>query len=79
LKLPDIKGIGASFSEAITAPSTPTAPTMPDTNWNGPGQGQTFNVTVNGGLDSSSAIGQNVVNALRAFNRTNGPAQFQVA
>jgi hypothetical protein len=79
LRLPDIKGIGASFSDAITAPTAPIAPTMPDTNWTGPGSGQTFNVTVNGGLDSSSAIGQNVVNALRAFNRTNGPAQFQVA
>jgi len=39
------------------------------------------NITVNitGGLDSSAEIGQAVVNAIRAFNRTNGPAQISVA
>ena len=47
------------------------------------GFGRTINqditVNVTGGLDSSSDIGQAVVNAIRAFNRTNGPAQIAVA
>jgi hypothetical protein len=34
---------------------------------------------VNGGLASSAEIGQAVVNSIRAFNRTNGPASIQVA
>jgi shikimate kinase len=38
-----------------------------------------YTVNVNGGLDSSSAIGQAVVNAIRSFNRTNGPAQIAVS
>ena len=38
-----------------------------------------YTVNVNGGLDSSAAIGQAVVNAIRSFNRTNGPAQIAVS
>ena len=39
------------------------------------------NVTVNvtGGLSTSAEIGQAVVNAIRAYNRSAGPAQIQVA
>jgi hypothetical protein len=40
---------------------------------------QDITINVTGGLDSSSDIGQAVVNAIRAFNRTNGPAQILVA
>ncbi len=36
-----------------------------------------FNVT--GGLSTSAEIGQAVVNAIRAYNRSAGPAQIQVA
>jgi succinyl-CoA synthetase beta subunit len=36
-------------------------------------------VNVNGGLATSAEIGQAVVNAIKAFNRTNGPASIQVA
>ncbi len=39
------------------------------------------NVTVNvtGGLATSAEIGQAVINAIRAYNRTGGPANIQVA
>jgi len=36
-------------------------------------------VNVNGGLSTSAEIGQAVVNAIRAYNRSAGPAQIQVA
>ncbi len=41
------------------------------------GGGVTINVT--GGLSTSAEIGQSVVNALRAYSRTAGPLQLQVA
>ena len=41
------------------------------------GGGVTVNVT--GGLATSAEIGQAVVNAIRAYNRSAGPAQIQVA
>lgn len=40
---------------------------------------QNITINVEGGLASSSEIGQAVVNAIRAFNRTNGPAQIAVS
>ncbi len=45
----------------------------------GGGMGGSYTINVNGGLSSSAEIGQAVVNAIRAFNRTNGPASIQVA
>jgi phage-related minor tail protein len=39
--------------------------------------GITVNVT--GGLSTSAEIGQAVVNAIRAYNRSAGPANIQVA
>ena len=44
---------------------------------NGMGGGITVNVT--GGLATSAEIGQAVVNAIRAYNRSAGPANIQVA
>jgi hypothetical protein len=41
--------------------------------------GGNYTINVNGGLASSAEIGQSVVNAIRAFNRSNGPANIQVA
>jgi hypothetical protein len=41
------------------------------------GGGTTINI--NGGLASSADIGAAVVNAIRAFNRQNGPANIAVA
>ena len=43
------------------------------------GMGGNYTINVNGGLASSAEIGQSVVNAIRAFNRTNGPANIQVS
>jgi len=36
-------------------------------------------VNVTGGLATSSEIGQAIVNAIRAYNRSAGPANIQVA
>jgi hypothetical protein len=36
-------------------------------------------VNVNGGLATSAEIGQAIVNALRAYNRSAGPANIAVA
>ena len=36
-------------------------------------------VNVTGGLATSAEIGQAVVNAIRAYNRSAGPANIQVA
>jgi len=41
--------------------------------------GGDITVNINGGFGTSSEIGQAVVNALRSFNRTNGPAQIAVS
>ena len=43
------------------------------------GMGGNYTININGGLGSSADIGTAVVNAIRAFNRTNGPANIQVA
>jgi len=43
------------------------------------GMGANYTININGGLGSSADIGTAVVNAIRAFNRTNGPANIQVA
>ena len=43
------------------------------------GMGGGITVNVNGGLATSAEIGQAVVNAIRAYNRSAGPANIQVA
>jgi hypothetical protein len=43
------------------------------------GMGTTYNITVNGGISTSADIGRAVVNAIKAMNRVDGPAQIQVA
>ena len=43
------------------------------------GGGNEYVIQVNGGLATSAEIGQAVVNAIRAYNRSAGPAQIQVA
>ena len=77
LKLPDIKGIGASFSESLAGPSvTPIQVSKPTPGYGGPGGGVTINVT--GGISTSAEIGESVVNAIRAYNRAAGPANIAV-
>jgi len=43
------------------------------------GMGGNYIINITGGLGSSADIGTAVVNAIRAYNRTNGPANIQVA
>jgi hypothetical protein len=38
-----------------------------------------YTINVNGGLSTSAEIGQAVVNSIRAYNRSAGPANIQVA
>jgi hypothetical protein len=63
---PTLAMVGEKGSEAI----------IPLSKMGGMG-GVTVNVT--GGLSTSAEIGQAVVNALRAYNRSAGPANIQVA
>lgn len=67
---PTLAMIGESGPEAVVPLSGPNA-------GNFGGGGVTVNVT--GGLATSAEIGQAVVNAIRAYNRSAGPAQIQVA
>jgi hypothetical protein len=69
---PTLAMVGEKGPELITPLSGPNA---------GAGLGGGGGVTVNvtGGLSTSAEIGQAVVNALRAYNRSAGPANIQVA
>jgi hypothetical protein len=67
VRSPTLAMIGESGPEAVIPLSR------------GGGMGGSYTINVNGGLASSAEIGQAVVNAIRAFNRTNGPASIQVA
>jgi hypothetical protein len=82
LKLADIKGIGAKFSSNVAAinPSSYQTDYSAGIAEHMAARGATnYNVNVTGGLASSAEVGQAVVNAIRAFNRTNGPASIQVS
>jgi hypothetical protein len=77
LKIADVKGISASFDNALAGPSvTPITPSRPEAGYGGPGGGITVNVQ--GGISTSAEIGESVVNAIRAYNRAAGPANIQV-
>jgi len=83
LKLADIKGLLASFDAEIS-PYKLATPSLdfqvPPSPAAGTGTGgDQYSISVDGGLSSSSEIGQAVVNAIRAFNRTNGPAQIAIS
>jgi succinyl-CoA synthetase beta subunit len=43
------------------------------------GGGQNITVNITGGISTSADIGRAVVNAIKAMNRVDGPAQIQVA
>ena len=91
-KIPGVKGIG-NFLGGVDIPGFAdggivTRPTLAMVGEKGPEAivplgrgggvgGVTVNVT--GGLSTSAEIGQAVVNAIRAYNRSAGPAQIQVA
>jgi hypothetical protein len=69
---PTLAMVGEKGPEAIIPLTGPNA-------GRGIGGGGGVTVNVNGGLSTSAEIGQAVVNAIRAYNRSAGPAQIQVA
>ena len=75
----DVKGISTSFTEAISAPSVSPVvmPNIDELNSRRGGGAVTINV--NSQLATKSEVGQAVTDALRAYNRTAGPAQFEIA
>ncbi|CAB4194648.1 hypothetical protein UFOVP1395_10 [uncultured Caudovirales phage] len=78
LKLADVKGISAGFSDAISAPAAaPISP--PSFNYGDPFGMKGVTVNVSGGISTSAEIGEAVVNAIRAYNRAAGPANIAVA
>ena len=82
LKLADLKGIGAAFSATVTNlnEGPQIAPTFKgDTSGIMASRSTNYTVNVTGGLSTSAEIGESVVNALRAYSRSAGPLQLQVA
>ena len=73
----DDGGIVTSPTLAMLSANSQPEAVIPLNQLGGMGGGVTVNV--NGGLATSAEIGQAVVNAIKAFNRTNGPASIQVA
>ena len=82
LTLPQITAIGESADSALGlatgAPSVPTAPVFGDDYWAGLPGGD-VNISVNGGIATSAEIGQAVVDSIRAYNRSSGPARIEVS
>ena len=79
LKLADIKGISAGFSEAITRPVVPsvTALNQSGSSMGMPGGGDiTINLST---LVPNATAGEAIINSIRAYNRAAGPANIAVA
>ena len=76
LPLPSVGGATSQSSSVNEGPSIDTQGQLGNFDLNLPAN---FTINVNGGLSSSAEIGAAVVNAIRAFNRTNGPADIAVA
>lgn len=75
----DVKGISTSFTEAISAPSVSPV-VMPNiAELDARRNGGAVTINVNSQLATKSEVGQAVTDALRAYNRTAGPAQFEIA
>ena len=80
LKLADIKGISAGFSDAIQR--TPVASVVPMSSQSAGAAGAvgTGAVTINlSTLVPNAAAGEAIVNSIRAYNRAAGPANIAVA
>lgn len=84
LNLADIKGIEANFMDLGTSVSL--APEAANMNIISSAEefasmrgGSQYNITVNGGLNSSAEQGKAVIDAIRAANRAYGPAAISVA
>lgn len=94
-KIPGLGSLGSFVGGAIkgipglAAGGIVTQPTLAMIGEGGPeavipldrmgGGGSGITVNVMGGLSTSAEIGQAVVNAIRAYNRSAGPANIQVA
>jgi hypothetical protein len=77
-----LENLQADIGVALTAPSNTApsfaAPTDGTYAMGTPG-GAVYNIEITGGFATSSEVGQAAVNAIRAFNRTNGSAQIAVS
>jgi len=79
LKIADIKGISAGFSEAITRPQVASV-TPIQTGGSLGIAGQSGDVTINlSTLVPNATAGEAIVNAIRAYNRAAGPANIAVS
>ena len=79
LKLADIKGISAGFSEAITRPPVASVTPMPvggDMGMPGGGGNYVINLST---LVPTAESGRIIIDSVRAFNRVAGPADIQVS
>jgi hypothetical protein len=84
LKLADVKSIGANFQDLSN--SIMLSPEQSNFNITSGAEefaamrgGSQYNITVNGGLNSSAEQGKAVIDAIRAANRAYGPAAISVA
>jgi len=77
LKLADIKGISAGFSEAITRPVPAVTPIQTGQSMGVTGGGDiTINLST---LVPTAQTGEVIINSIRAYNRAAGPANIAVA
>jgi len=76
LKLPDIKGIGASFSESLDGPSVTPINMTPDQGGGIPGGGSVV-VNVNGVM-TNAQTGQAVLDALTQYTQVYGPLNLAI-
>ena len=75
LKIADIKGISASFSESLAGPSVTPINMSPSQGGGVPGGGSVV-VNVNGGISTSAEIGKSVVDAISQYTQVYGPVNF---
>jgi len=79
LKIADLKGISAGFSDAIARPVVPSV-TPIQTGGSLGIAGQSGDVTINlSTLVPNATAGEAIVNAIRAYNRAAGPANIAVS
>lgn len=77
LKIADIKGISAGFSEAITRPMPAVTPIQTGQSMGLPGGGDiTINLST---LVPTAQTGEVIINSIRAYNRAAGPANIAVS
>lgn len=77
LKIADIKGISAGFSEAITRPMPAVTPIQTGQSMGVTGGGDiTINLST---LVPTAQTGEVIINSIRAYNRAAGPANIAVA